>query len=112
MVTVCTGHGVVVDSICLSDCIHCWLVLELTKLGSMFDSVVTKGEFSEPRDLRLLRMMVGAAAGSAARVLAVDHSPRHRPRRRRPPSQGQCSVVPPPSLLALCLLALCECCVL
>ena len=63
MVTVCTGHGVVVDSIWLSDCIHCWLVLELTKLATMFDSVVTKGEFSEPRDLRLLRMMVGAAAG-------------------------------------------------
>ena len=99
MVTVCTGHGVVVDSICLSDCIHCWLVLELTKLGSMFDSVVTKGEFSEPRDLRLLRMMVGAAAGSAARVLAVDHSPRHRPRRRRPPMSRpvQCSATAQPS---------------
>ncbi len=72
----------------------------------MFDSVVTKGEFSELRDLRLLRMMVGAAAGSAARVLAVDHSPRHRPRRRRPPSQGQCSAVPPPAFwLYVCLLS-------
>ena len=42
----------------------CRLVLELAKLGSMFDLVVTRREFSEPRDLpRLLRMMAGAAAG-------------------------------------------------
>ena len=39
-------------------------MLELAKLGSMFDLLVTRGEFSEPRDLpRLLRMMAGAAAG-------------------------------------------------
>ena len=42
----------------------CRLVLELAKLGSMMDLVVSRGEFSEPRDLpRLLRMMAGAAAG-------------------------------------------------
>ena len=45
-------------------CLLCRLVLELAKLGSMFDLVVTRREFSEPRDLpRLLRMMAGAAAG-------------------------------------------------
>ena len=95
----------------------CRLVLELAKLGSMFDLVVTRGEFSEPRDLpRLLRMMAGAAAG-LLHLHACSPPIIHRDIALRnlfvaADHQVKASTVPPPSQLALCVLALCECCVL
>lgn len=113
MVTVCTGpmESSSIPSACRIASIAG--LLELTKLGTMFDSVVTKGEFSEPRELPcLLRMMASGAAAGLLRVLAGDHSPRHRHvqhvRLRGTSSQGQCNAVPPRSLLAVCVIALCE----
>ena len=86
-------------------------MLELAKLGSMFDLVVTRREFSEPRDLpRLLRMMAGAAAG-LLHLHACSPPIIHRDIALRnlfvaADHQGQCRAVPPPSQLALCVLAL------
>ena len=54
-------------------------LLELTKLGTMFDSVVTKDEFSEPREMPcLLCMMASGAAAGLLRLHACSPATIHR----------------------------------